>query len=279
MMKMYGHMATVIAVTVVLAACGGSVRDRSSRSGGAGSNLEYSVSAAENYEMGMKKLTDEDWRDAVRFFNFVKARFPYSKYAVLADLRLADAAYGGESYLEAIDQYRLFMKFHPTHDMVENGYASFRIGSSYYHLLPDDWFLLPPSYEKDMSSTVEAARELDSFIKKFPRSEFIPKARELFQKVSHLLASHEWYVAKFYYDKDLPMGAVLRLRTLLKKFPDVGFDEEALWLLGQAYVQVSRPDDARKTYETLLEKFPKSAHADAARREIEKLGKLAAKPS
>ncbi len=277
MMKMYGRMA--MAMFLLLAACGGSVRERSAyRGGAAGGNLDYSVSAAENYELGMKKLGDEDWLDAIRFFNFVKARFPYSKYAVLADLRLADAAFGAQSYLEAIDQYRLFMKFHPTHDLVENGYASFRIGEAYFHLLPDDWFLLPPSYEKDMTSTVEAARELESFIKKFPRSEFIPKAKDLFQKVSHLLAAHEWYVAKFYYDRDLPMGTVLRLRTLLKKFPDVGFDEDALWLLGQAYVRVSRPDDARKTYETLVEKFPKSGHADAARREIERLGKVAAKP-
>jgi outer membrane protein assembly factor BamD len=169
------------------------------------------------------------------------------------------------------------MKFHPTHEMVENGYASFRVGEAYFHLLPDDWFLLPPSYEKDMTSTNEAARELDSFIKRFPRSEYVPKAKELFQKVSHLLAAHEWYVAQFYYDRDLPMGAVLRLRTLLKKFPDVGYDEAALWLLGQAYVRVSRPDDARKTYETLVEKYPNGSHAGAAKREIERLGKVAAK--
>src|SRR5262249_35441622 len=135
------------------------------------------------------------------------------------------------------------------------------------------------AFEKDMTSTMDAQRELDGFIKKFPRSEYIPKAKELYQKVSHLLASHEWYVAKFYYDRDLPMGAVLRLRTLLKKYPDAGFDEDAMWLLAQAYVKVSRPDDARKTYENLLEKFPKSSHADAARRGIERLGKVAAKPS
>jgi outer membrane protein assembly factor BamD len=269
--------ARFLAVLLVLATwgCGGSVRDKASYrgSGSSGGNLEYSVSAAENYEAGMTKLKDEDWVDAIRFFNFVKARFPYSKYAVLSDLRLADAAYGADSYLEAIDQYRLFMKLHPTHEMVENGYASFRIGESFYQLLPDDWFLLPPSREKDMTSSLEAARELSMFLKRYPRSEYAPKAKELYRKVAHLLASHEWYVAQFYWDRDLPMGTVLRLRTLLDKYPDAGFDEAALWLLGRAYMRVSRPDDARKTFQQLVEKFPKSAHAEDARREVEKIAK------
>ena len=268
-------MFRLVAVLVLVAGCGGSVSDKASYrgSGTASGSLEYSVSAAENYEAGMKKLTNEDYVDSIRYFNFLKARFPYSKYAVLADLRLADAAFGAGSFLEAIDQYRLFMKLHPTHEMVENGYASFRIGESYYKLLPDDWFLLPPSHEKDMSQSLEAARELDAFLKKYPRSEYVPKAKDLYQKVAHLLASHEWYVAQFYWDRDLPMGTVLRLRTLLKKYPNAGYDENALWLLGRAYVRVSRPDDARKSFEELVEKFPKSSHAGDARREVEKIAK------
>ena len=38
------------------------------------------------------------------------------------------------------------------------------------------------------------------------------------------------------------MGTVLRLRRLLERYRGVGYDEEALWLLGRAYVAV---DDAR----------------------------------
>ena len=61
------------------------------------------------------------------------------------------------------------------------------------------------------------------------------------------------------------MGTVLRLRTLLKKYPGVGFDEDALWLLGKAYVKVGRPDDARTTWEQLIEKYPSSDHVGAAK--------------
>ena len=41
--------------------------------------------------------------------------------------------------------------------MVANGYAQFKIGNAYWKILPDDWFLVPPSYEKDQTATHDAA--------------------------------------------------------------------------------------------------------------------------
>jgi outer membrane protein assembly factor BamD len=244
-------------------ACGAAARENGA--------VEYAVSAADNYEKGMKRLEDEEWQEAAKFFAFVKARFPYSKYAVLADLRIADAAAGAEQYLDAIDTYRQFIRFHPTHELVENGYASFKIGECYYHMLPDDWFLVPPSYEKDLSSAIDAGRELSTFMRIYPKSTFVPKAKELYGEVAHVLASHEWYVASFYWRKQKPMGTVLRLRTLLKNYPEAGYDEEALWLLGQAYVAVGRPDDARKSWSTLVERFPAHARAHEAKDALARL--------
>src|ERR1700760_4024090 len=135
-------------------ACGGK---------GGGATVEYSVSAQKNYDKGLKELEDKDWVAASKYFGFIKSRFPYSKYAVLAELRLADAEVGAEQFLEAIDSYRLFIKFHPTHEMVANGYCSYRIGESYAKQLPSDFWLFPPSTEKDQSSTEDAANELKSF--------------------------------------------------------------------------------------------------------------------
>src|SRR6185436_16994166 len=151
----------------------------SARESSGGGTVEYSVSAKQNYDKGMKSLGDDEWVEAAKYFTFVKARFPYSKFAVLSDLRIADAAFGAASYLEAIDGYKQFIKFHPTHEMVENGYAAFRIGEAYYKMLPDDWFLVPPSFEKDQTATQDAMRELSSFLKKYPRSSFRPRAEKM----------------------------------------------------------------------------------------------------
>jgi len=260
-------LSVILCFGWLCAACGSSARDS-----GTLPSVQYSVSAQQNYERGMKKLAEEQWLEGARFFTFVKTRFPYSKYAVLADLRIADAALGAESYLEAIDQYKLFIKFHPTHEMVENGYAAYKIGEAYYHMLPDDWFLVPPAYEKDQSTAHDAARELTNVIKNYPGSPFAKKAKDLYEKTAHLLAAHEWYVAQFYWKKDHPMGTVLRLRALLKNYPGAGFDVDALYLLGQAYVKIGKKDDAKKSLQTLIDRYPTSEKAGDAKQLIAGLG-------
>ncbi|HEU4727999.1 MAG TPA: outer membrane protein assembly factor BamD [Kofleriaceae bacterium] len=227
--------------------------------------VDYSVSAQKNYEKGMKELEDKDWISAAKYFGFIKTRFPYSKYAVLAELRLADAEFGAEQYIEAIDSYRLFVKFHPTHEMVTNGYAAFRIGEGYYHQLSGDFWMFPPTFEKDQSSTEDAANELKSFLDKYPDSPYRDKAKEIIAKVGKRLADHEWYVARYYWDRGKPMGTVIRLRRLLERYRGVGYDEEALWLLGRAYVAVSMPDRARGVWSELVEKYPRSSRAGEAR--------------
>jgi len=234
--------------------------------------VDYSVSAQKNYDKGLKELEDKDWIAASKYFGFIKSRFPYSKYAVLAELRLADAEFGAEQYLEAIDSYRLFIKFHPTHEMVANGYASYRIGDAYYRQLGGDFWMFPPSFEKDQSSTEDAANELKSFLDKYPDSPYRDKAKEIITSVGRRLADHEWYVARYYWDRGKPMGTVIRLRRLLERYRGVGYDEDALWLLGRAYVAVAMPERAKGVWSELVAKFPNSSHVNDARSGLSRLG-------
>ncbi len=233
--------------------------------------VDYSVSAQRNYEKGLKELEHKDWIAAAKYFAFIKSRFPYSRYAVLAELRLADAEFGAEQYLEAIDSYKLFAKFHPTHEMVVNGYTSFRVGEAYFKMLPGDFWLLPPSYEKDQSATEDAQDELRRFLEQFPDSPYAKRAQEIVAKVGKRLAAHEWYVARYYWDRGKPMGTVLRLRRLLERYAGVGYDEEALWLLGRAYLSVDMPDRAHQSWTELVTKYPQSGRAGDARAALAKL--------
>jgi len=246
---------------LAVAACGG-------KTTGA---VHYSVSAEKNYNKGLDALKDHDWIAASKYFSFIKSRFPYSKYAVLAEIRLADAEFGAGEYVDAIDSYKMFEKFHPTHELVVNGYAAFKVGEAYYKQLPGDFWILPPSYEKDQSSTEDAGDELHGFLEKYPDSPSRPEAEKILAKVNRRLAATEWYVARYYWDRDKPMGTVLRLRRLLDRYRGVGYDEEALWLLGRAYLSVGMPDRARTTWQELIDKYPKHRHASDAKSAIGRL--------
>lgn len=255
-------LALGLALATSATACGGK---------GGVASVDYSVSAQKNYERGLKMLGDKEWVAAAKYFAFIKSRFPYSKYAVLAELRLADAEFGAEQYLEAVDSYKLFEKFHPTHEMVVNGYASLRIAEAYFKMLPGDLWILPPSYEKDQTSVEEAEQQLRSFLAKHKDSPFRKKAEELLARVGKRLADHEWYVARYYWDRGKWMGTVLRLRRLLDRHPGVGYDVDALWLLGRAYVKVEMPERAREAWTELVTKHPTTGKAAEARDAIARL--------
>src|SRR5262245_39664726 len=126
-----------------------------------------------------------------------------------------------------------------------------------------------------MSATEDAATELKSFLDKYPDSPYRDKSTDILKKVGKRLADHEWYVARYYWDRGKPMGTVVRLSRLLARYRGVGYDEEAMWLLGRAYVAVSRPDRAKGIWSELVEKYPKSSRAGDAKAALAELPKSA----
>ncbi|MCP4446659.1 MAG: outer membrane protein assembly factor BamD [Myxococcales bacterium] len=250
-------LATLLLGALALGAigCGASRADNT---------VKYAVTAQENYTKGEKKLEKKAWVGAAKYFAFVKARFAYSKFAVLAELRLADAEFGAGHHLVAIDGYKMFTKFHPTHDMVINGYCAFRIGEAYVKMLPGDWWLLPPSHEKDQSATADAHRQLTTFLKKYPKSPYQEKALARLAKINWRLAEHEMYVAKFYWERGRAMGTVIRLRKLLESHAGTKLDAPAMYLLGKAYVRVKMYARAKEVWIKLVETHPTHSKAKQA---------------
>ena len=227
--------------------------------------VSYADTARHNYEKGLRELKDDSFPESIKYFSFVKNKFPFSRYATLAELRIADAQFGQDKFLEAIDAYKLFVKFHPTHPEVTNGYASYRICAAYMEQIPSDWFLVPPSHEKDQGATRDAMRALTAFLKTFKRSKYLPKVKKLYRKCIRRLADHELYVAQFYLERDKPKATILRLEALLNKYPDAGVDPQVMLLLGQTYLKLEEHDKARKTFADLIKKHPDDAHSKKAR--------------
>ena len=104
-----------------------------------------------------------------------------------------------QEYQEAVDGYKQFIKEHPTHERVADGYAPFKIGEAYYKQIPSDWFLAPPSYEKDQGPVLDALRELTAFTESNGESPYVPKARQLMGDCVPRLADH---TAVLYHDHE-----------------------------------------------------------------------------
>jgi outer membrane protein assembly factor BamD len=210
--------------------------------------VTYSLTAKQNYEKGLAELKDENFPEAQKYFQFVKQKYPFSKFAVLAELGIADTQFARGNYVEAIDSYKSFTRLHPTHEKVEDGYVAFRIVESYFKDMPEDVWLLPPSYEKDQSAIIDAQREVEDFRKKFPTSPYLKKAEDIRREVLKRLVDHEVYVARFYLKGDHPRAAALRLEGAIRRYPGSGREPELLFSLGETYLNMCDPQRAKDTF-------------------------------
>jgi outer membrane protein assembly factor BamD len=224
----------------------------------------YSLTAKQNYDKGQAELKDENYPEASRYFSFVRQKFPFSKYAVLAELSLADTQFSRGNYQEAIDAYKNFTRLHPTHEKVEDGYAAFKTCECYFREMPDDFFLVPPAYEKDQTAVRDALRELNDFVDKYPDSKYLEDARKERREVMRRLIEHEVYVARFYLDRNAPQAAVLRLEAALKMYPDSGREPELLLALGETHLQMGHAQQAKTAFDKILADYGTSNQAKRA---------------
>jgi outer membrane assembly lipoprotein YfiO len=174
--------AVLLAALLAVAAC-------STKHVTLGGKLKTHPTAEENYRAGVELAKKESWPEAQQFFDYVKTKFPFSKEAALADLRLADLKFDQHLWAEAVEAYSRFVQLHPSHDEVD--YAEFRMAQSFFKDAPGEFFLFPPAHEKDNRQTERAANALAAFVEKYPKSKYAPEAKKLLDEANGRLARLE----------------------------------------------------------------------------------------
>ena len=230
-----------------------------------------SASAKSAFEDAQDAFEAGNYLESVRSFQQVKSRYPYSVYAPLAELGVADSHFALSKYAEAAEGYRVFVRFHPHHEKVV--YARFRIGESYMEQMPSNWFFMPPAYERDLESVKDALRELQAFLAAYGESPYAARARKMVGVCRKRLGDHELYVARFYVERKRPSSAISRLERVIRDYEDVGLAGEALFLLGTVYRDaLGAPDKARGAFQRILDQYPADLRAEDAKLALEALG-------
>jgi outer membrane protein assembly factor BamD len=248
----------LVAALLALAACG-------TRHTSFTGKVRYGQNAEENYQAGLDELEASNYPEATKFFEYVSTKYPFSKYAALAELRLADVKFRQERYAEAAEAYRQFVQMHPTSEELD--YAEFRVGLSRFREAPEDFALFPPAHEKDARAVRAAVSELQDLVRTRPDSKYAAEAKKVLEQAMGRLARHEWYVAEFYYKRKRWAGAARRLETLVERYPGSGRDVDALFRLADAYLKMDERHKARRALQQLVVKHPD----DPRRPEAEKL--------
>lgn len=254
--------------------------------------LSYTEDSKRAYDQAMVEFNAHNWIESQALMREVKRKYSYSKYARLAELRIADADFEQEKFSEAIRGYRQFVHDHRS-DAEEVGYARARIAEAQYKQISES-FLLPSADERDQAVILDAYKELKGYMHDYPQGKDSSRIRELLADVTARLMRHELYVARFYLRRDNFEAAVLRIQYAMRNFAgggsaanravgrpmplagaaptktptktkavgpspvDSGLEAEALLLLGEVYLKMHKFAEARETFTAIVDDYPES---------------------
>ncbi len=167
---------------------------------------------------GDKQFERGYWEEAIESYETVKDRYPYSKEAVIAELKMADALYESALYEDAFEAYNEFERLHPKNKNIP--YVIYRKGMCYFERIT--------TIDREQETTLRAREEFERVVKRFPRDPHANKARKKIRQCLIFLAENELYVAHYYYRMEKYRAARERYSYIIENYPDMGQYHEAL---------------------------------------------------
>jgi len=172
---------------------------------------ELAVEGMEAYEKG--KLGD-----SVKLFEQLRDWYPFSKYAILAELKIADAHYHLEEYAEAVVAYEEFENLHPRNEATP--YVIYQLAMCYFDQVN--------TIDRDQTAAREALATFRRLINQFPDDPHASLARAKIPICLKSLAANEFHVGLYYFKRKYYKGALIRFKAVVSNYPDAGVHFQAL---------------------------------------------------
>ncbi len=200
-----------------------------------GKSSSTTAKSAEQLAMdGMEAMQKKDYDKAIKSFQQLKERYPYSKYAILAELKLGDAHFHKRNYAEAGIAYEEFVRLHPRNEVVP--YVLYQIGMCH--------FLGFSTIDRDQEETRLAMDSFRRLIQAYPDSEYARRAEKQIYECQKRLVAHEFQVGQFYFKNGEYASAKTRLETIYQLYPeavvDLGYEEDIKELLARSEKEVAK---------------------------------------
>jgi len=219
----------IICLVVVLVATGCStLKDQYNKIFGD----DESASAQELAWEGMDAYENGKYDKAIKKFQKLKDYYPFSKYAILAELKIADAHYKRDEYEEAIFAYENFEQLHPRNEAIP--YVIYQIGRCYYDQIDTP--------DRDQTSAQKALESFQRLVKQFPRDQYSTRAAEHIKTAQKSLAGHAYVVGVFYYKIKHYKAALNRFMSIISDYPDVGYHQKALEYIAKCEVSIAKEE-------------------------------------
>ncbi|MFQ5586759.1 MAG: outer membrane protein assembly factor BamD, partial [Thermodesulfobacteriota bacterium] len=213
-------------------------------------------------EEGMKLIEKRNYDSAIEQFRGVLDNYPLTRYAVEAQLHLADTYYEKGDYEDGAAYYTDFATLHPSHPKAS--YAQFGKGLCY---LKNSL-----SIDRDPTSTKKAILAFSDLLSYYPSSIYADSSREILHFLRNRLAAREYMIGNFYFKQKNYQAALKRFLPIIKEYPGAEVTDTVLFYSGKSYIGIGDGKRAREMFTHLIDQYPYSPYTDRARRLLKNNG-------
>ncbi len=213
------------------------------------------------FERGSEELKDEDWLRAREYFRALVDGYPQSPHRPDGKLGVGDS-YIGENTIEslvlAINEFREFLAFFPTHMRAD--YAQAQLAYAHFRQMR--------GAQRDQTETKEAIKEYEFFIERYPNSALMPDVKTKLREARDRLSESEYSVGFFYFRTRWYPGAIDRFRSILKNDPEYTGRDAVYFHLAEALLRTDKKAEALPYYERVLQEFERSEYLVEAKKRV-----------
>ena len=184
---------------------------------------------------GMDYFNDGKYRKAIEQFEKIRDWYPFSKFAILAELKIADAHYHLKEYEEAVFAYEEFENLHPRNEAVP--YVIYQIGRCYFEQMD--------TVDRDQTSAKKAFDTFQRLNRQFPESQYTNRTEGHIKKCLKSLAGHDLYVGLFYFKSKHYKAALNRFKSIISNYPDVGVHQKALQYIALCEASLTKQQEEK----------------------------------
>lgn len=200
------------------------------------------------YNRAVDALNARRYGTSAAQFDQVEQNYPYSSWAVNAQLMQGYAEYLQSKYTQAIATLDRFIQLHPSHRDIS--YAYYLRALAFYEQIAD--------VQRDQRATQDAMGALQEVVNRFPDSAYGRDARLKIDLARDHLAGKEMEVGRYYLNQKLYPAAINRFQRVVEEFQTTNHAAEALHRLTEIYLLLGLTDQAKRTAAVLGHNYPGS---------------------
>ncbi|RYG62575.1 outer membrane protein assembly factor BamD [bacterium] len=244
----------VLAVVLGLGGCRSNPQDRLSR-----------LSPEVLYQRAQQSMRSQDWGTAIRIYEALAARYPFTDQARQARIDVMYAYYRNREKESALDAAETFLRENPTHPRAD--YAYYIQGLVDFERTPyriERWLNVDLT-ERPPTTARKSFQAFRTVVERYPKSAYAGDARRRMTYLRNRLADYEMQVARYYEKRGAWVAAAQRAKQTIEQYDGAPAIKEAMQILIRAYNEMGYGELAANAEKVYAENFPNEKPVQAGK--------------